>query len=47
VVDGRAATAARLDAARRLASARRRRPEVDRAHDRLADWVEQALGGRA
>jgi hypothetical protein len=45
--NGRAAQAARRDAQRRLDETRRRQPEVDRAHDRLARWVDQALGGRA
>lgn len=47
VVNGEAAHAARQDAQRRLDESRRRRPEVDRAHDRLARWVDEALGGRA
>lgn len=43
--NGEHAERARADAERRLAETRRQWPQVHRAHDELAAWVDQALRG--
>jgi hypothetical protein len=45
--NGEAARAAKADAERRLRQARRDWPEVRETHDRLAEWIDTALRGRA
>lgn len=45
--NGECAEQARREAERRLAETRRQWPQVRRAHDELAAWVDRALRGGA
>lgn len=45
--NGACAEQARREAERRLRETRRQWPQVRRAHDELAAWVDQALRGGA
>lgn len=46
VENGEVAKTAKREAERRLRDAQKRWPEVQQAHDRLSDLVQQALRGR-